>query len=112
MLLGQVYLATPVHADIAALQGRSSVVLCFDSIRSLHGGHMTRARVRDGASLAEQAYDRICTSIIDGSWPPKAPLAQEQIAELLGVSRTPIREALAKAAQDTGHFDSRPWLRG
>lgn len=55
-------------------------------------------KAKAGGSLAQQAYERICARIIDGSLPPGTSLAQEHIADLIGVSRTPIRDALAKAA--------------
>lgn len=54
----------------------------------------------DNRPLAAQVYDRICADIVDGTMPPGAPLAQEQIAAKYGVSRTPVRDALVQVAAD------------
>lgn len=40
------------------------------------------------------AYDRIRTAILDGELPPGGRLSQVKIADRLGLSRTPVREAL------------------
>lgn len=50
-----------------------------------------------GSRLAASvAYERIRSSLISGELPPGAPLREEELAEELGVSRTPIREALRR----------------
>jgi DNA-binding GntR family transcriptional regulator len=45
-------------------------------------------------SLAEEARESIRTAILDGSLRPGEKLVIEQLAEELGISRTPVREAL------------------
>ncbi|WP_336511499.1 GntR family transcriptional regulator [Alteribacter salitolerans] len=49
-------------------------------------------------SLTEQAYREIKRSIINNEVEPLAYLAEEKIANNLGISRTPIREALKQLA--------------
>lgn len=43
----------------------------------------------------EAAFAAIKTSLLDGRLRPHEPLVEEQIAGLLAISRTPVREALA-----------------
>jgi DNA-binding GntR family transcriptional regulator len=50
--------------------------------------------------LAEQARERIRASILDGTIRPGERLTIEQLAAELGVSRTPVREALKALEQD------------
>jgi DNA-binding GntR family transcriptional regulator len=45
-------------------------------------------------------YERLCEEILSGRIPPGANLREEQIAEDMGVSRTPVREALRKLAEE------------
>jgi len=49
---------------------------------------------------AEQQYGRLRKEILDGSFPPGAVLLETALSERYGVSRTPIREALGRLAQD------------
>lgn len=44
--------------------------------------------------LAESAYQEIRQTILDGKFPPGAPLGEEMLASQLQTSRGPIREAL------------------
>ncbi|GIW03350.1 MAG: GntR family transcriptional regulator [Roseiflexus sp.] len=43
----------------------------------------------------EAAYQAIKQAILDGSLEPGQPLVEERLAEMLQISRTPVREALA-----------------
>jgi GntR family transcriptional regulator, vanillate catabolism transcriptional regulator len=54
-----------------------------------------------GVSLAEQARESIRTAILDGTLEPEQRITIEQLAIELGISRTPIREAL-KALEGEG----------
>ena len=47
-------------------------------------------------SVVDLAYERIRAMVISGEIPPGARLGQVELAELLGVSRTPVREALRR----------------
>ncbi|HWY68363.1 MAG TPA: GntR family transcriptional regulator [Terriglobales bacterium] len=57
-------------------------------------------------SLArEEAYGRIRDWIIDGTLRPGETLRDQEIAQLLGVSRTPVREALRRL-EDEGFVET------
>jgi DNA-binding GntR family transcriptional regulator len=47
-------------------------------------------------SLAEQAYAALLDAIVGGALPPGERLRDTELAEQLGVSRTPVREALRR----------------
>ena len=47
-------------------------------------------------SLAEKAFDELKTAILSGRLASGAALAEVELAEALGISRTPVREALAR----------------
>ncbi|MFF1615016.1 GntR family transcriptional regulator [Amycolatopsis sp. NPDC058278] len=57
--------------------------------------------------LRDEAYDRIRTAIVDGTLPPGAPLRDADLAEQLGLSKAPVRQALLRLADD-GLVDSKP----
>lgn len=65
------------------------------------GRHMETLR-NDGqephatASLARNAYEEVKRRIIDGRMPPGYPVLESELAKDLGISRTPLREALAR----------------
>jgi DNA-binding GntR family transcriptional regulator len=50
------------------------------------------------SSLRQQAYDEIKRCILDQRYAPGAVLSENQLAEELQISRTPIREALRELA--------------
>jgi DNA-binding GntR family transcriptional regulator len=50
--------------------------------------------------LAEQAYQRLLASIQDRSIPPGTRLTEVDLAQRLGISRTPVREALRRLQAD------------
>ena len=51
-------------------------------------------------SLADQVFDRLENDIIQGSYPKGEILTELKLVEQLGVSRTPIREALRRLEQE------------
>lgn len=53
-----------------------------------------------GAPPTEQIYLRLRRLIIEGHYPPGSRLVEERLASDLGVSRTPVRQALARAAAE------------
>lgn len=55
---------------------------------------------KHGLSTREKTYDSLKTSILSGRFAPGERLAEEPLAEELGVSRTPVREALHKLEQE------------
>lgn len=48
----------------------------------------------------EQQHDRIRAEIVDGALPPGSLLLETALSQRYGVSRTPVREALARLAQE------------
>ncbi|MFE0023183.1 GntR family transcriptional regulator [Amycolatopsis sp. NPDC059021] len=57
--------------------------------------------------LRDEAYERIRNAIIDGSLPPGTALRDADLAEQLGLSRAPVRQALTRLAEE-GLVDSKP----
>jgi DNA-binding GntR family transcriptional regulator len=51
---------------------------------------------RNGPSVREKTYEYLKTNILSGRFSPGERLGEEHLAEELGVSRTPVREALHK----------------
>lgn len=51
-------------------------------------------------SVRERTYEHLKSVILSGRFRPGERLAEEHLAEELGVSRTPVREALHKLEQD------------
>src|SRR5438093_11282 len=68
------------------------------------GGH-------DGGAAPELStevvHDRLRRAILRGEFDPKVPLSQVKLAARLGVSRTPLREALRMLERE-GLIDSEP----
>lgn len=52
------------------------------------------------ASLADQVFDRLENDVIQGVYPRGEILTELKLVEQLGVSRTPIREALRRLEQE------------
>ena len=52
------------------------------------------------ASLAQEAYDGIRRMIHSGEFPPGAQIHERVMTEKLGLSRTPIRQALTRLASE------------
>jgi DNA-binding GntR family transcriptional regulator len=55
---------------------------------------------KHGISAREKTYEYLKTNILSGHFVPGERLAEEHLAEELGVSRTPVREALHKLEQE------------
>ena len=51
-------------------------------------------------SLANQVYDIIESKILNGVYPPGEILSESRLSDEMGVSRTPVREALAKLVNE------------
>lgn len=56
--------------------------------------------VRRGPNLATQVYDAICELIVSGRLRPGERIVLDRLARELGVSQTPVREALAGLRQE------------
>ena len=57
-------------------------------------------RVFKSTSLADQVFEKLENDIIQGVYPKGEVLTELKLAEQLGVSRTPIREALRRLEQE------------
>ena len=55
---------------------------------------------KNGIPVREKTYEYLKAGIFSGRFRPGERLAEEHLAEELGVSRTPVREALHKLEQD------------
>ena len=51
-------------------------------------------------TLEESVYEAVRTSIISGALRPGAPLVEAQLSADMGISKTPVREALIRLARD------------
>lgn len=54
----------------------------------------------DHPNLSTRAYEVIKRKIVNGEITPGTKLQEDRLAEELGISRTPIREALSRLAQE------------
>ncbi len=61
---------------------------------------MTHQRPENGESLTRQAYERIEEMIVTLVLAPGETVSEADLAEGLGMSRTPVREALQKLARE------------
>lgn len=61
----------------------------------------------NGRHNTEQVYDRVRNAILDGELAPGTVMSQVSLADELGVSRTPLREAL-RMLQSEGLVDGEP----
>lgn len=59
-----------------------------------------RLRIEEHLSLQERVYRRLREAIVSGSLAPGQRLIETSLAEQLGVSRSPVREAIRRLAQD------------
>jgi len=58
------------------------------------------APVVEGASMVEGAYQQMRRRILDNLWAPGQQKLEQEIALELGMSRTPVREALIRLANE------------
>ena len=68
---------------------------------------MKVSKVSKAPPLREQAYNNLKAAIVNGKMLPGQRLTEEAVAEFLGVSRTPAREALGLLCQE-GALERRP----
>jgi DNA-binding GntR family transcriptional regulator len=59
---------------------------------------MTAPRAAPGLSLVDAAHAEIRQRILDNVWPPGHRALEQEVALALGMSRTPVREALMRLA--------------
>lgn len=70
------------------------------SFRSLASDGAASARAAPPPSLREYAYEQIRQRILTSDLAPGEPLAADGLAAELGISRTPVREALQELAKE------------
>lgn len=58
------------------------------------------AQAAPTVSLVDAAYDQIRRRILDNLWPPGHQALEQEVALALGMSRTPVREALVRLQND------------
>jgi DNA-binding GntR family transcriptional regulator len=57
-------------------------------------------RLDTGRSYTAQVHELLLQAIVRGTLPPRTALSEATISELINVSRTPVREALAQLADE------------
>ena len=72
-------------------------MLLLDTIMNMNPSNRSK---KNGISAREKTYDYLKANILSGHFIPGERLAEEHLAEELGVSRTPVREALHKLEQE------------
>ena len=61
---------------------------------------MNAAATAPAASMADLAYQEIRRRILDNVWPPGYQALEQAVALALGMSRTPVREAMIRLQND------------
>ena len=81
---------SPGHAAPAGGRRRTHALeLCMNATRS-----------QPSASLVDAAYEQVRRRILDNVWPPGHRALEQEVALALGMSRTPVREALMRLQQE------------
>lgn len=68
---------------------------------------VTGIRKPKRSTTTEQAYNSILTAIIDGTIPPGSPLRLQDLADSLGMSMMPVREAI-RQLESIGVIETSP----
>lgn len=72
----------------------------MDEIEHYLVAHETDYPANDSRLLREVAYDRLKDAIRHADVPPGEPISENRISKVLGISRTPVREALQMLSQE------------
>lgn len=80
-----------LHQKMSERSGRQLTKSFYDNISIIFPGWLAMLRTVD---LAEQAYEQLKKQIRSGAFSEHEAVYENQLAERLGVSRTPIREAV------------------
>lgn len=62
--------------------------------------HLRKTSQKNSIPVREKAYEYLKSAVLSGRFNPGKRLAEEHLAKELGVSRTPVREALHKLASE------------
>jgi DNA-binding GntR family transcriptional regulator len=65
-------------------------------------------RIARATTVRDEVYVRLRAAIGDGSLPAGTPLVSTELADRLGVSRTPVREAIMRLVQDGLAIEGQP----
>jgi DNA-binding GntR family transcriptional regulator len=71
------------------------------------GGQSGWPRIGAGKTLTQQVYEAVRERILSGELAPRAAVREDRIGKAVGVSRTPVREALNRLASE-GFLERRP----
>jgi DNA-binding GntR family transcriptional regulator len=72
----------------------------MDALEQYIVNHKANFYETDSLLLREIAYERLKDAIRNANLPPGEPLSENRLSKLLGISRTPVREALQKLSQE------------
>jgi DNA-binding GntR family transcriptional regulator len=72
----------------------------MDALEQYIINHKANYGEADSLLLREVAYERLKDAIRNANLPPGEPLSENRLSKLLGISRTPVREALQKLSQE------------
>jgi GntR family transcriptional regulator, rspAB operon transcriptional repressor len=72
----------------------------YASIQSITTSALTRISRTNGARAGLAVYDAVRQAIVSTELEPGRQISENEIADKLGVSRTPVREALARLRDD------------
>jgi DNA-binding GntR family transcriptional regulator len=72
----------------------------MDALERFFSNQYDEFDVDDSLLLREVAYERLKDAIRHANLPPGEPLSENRISKMLGISRTPVREALQMLAQE------------
>jgi DNA-binding GntR family transcriptional regulator len=88
--------------EVLSPSGKPGILICVRDREGAQALSQPVAAVSDGdaGSLATAAYNRLREGILRGDLRPNGRLVETELAGWLNVSRTPLREALARLASD------------
>jgi DNA-binding GntR family transcriptional regulator len=72
----------------------------MDTLEQYISQHEIDLSNEDTLLLREVAYQRLKDAIRNANLPPGEPLSENRLSKVLGISRTPVREALQKLSQE------------
>ncbi|MBL1128057.1 MAG: GntR family transcriptional regulator [Chloroflexi bacterium] len=74
--------------------------MVMDALESYLSAHQAELPENDSRLLREVAYERLKDALRHASLQPGEPLSENRISKALGISRTPVREALQMLSQE------------
>ena len=68
--------------------------------QSKNSGFETLNPLPERRSLGQDVYEKLKQAIVKGDLPPKSRLIESRMANVMGISRTPVREAIHKLERE------------